>query len=162
VSDENAADEIRDEISAEISGAAAKVPQTHADSVRKLADAMLRTAILPSVGVVAAGALIAWLAVGMPGLWGALLGGVIAIASSFVTLFLMKQSAELPPQVVMAVALGGYLVKIVALLIVAITLKDAAWLHPTSLALTLIAAVVAWTGAEIVAFRKTKIPTLIV
>nr|PZM99875.1 MAG: hypothetical protein DIU77_04865 [Thermocrispum agreste] len=123
---------------------------------------MLRTAVWPSVGVVAAGALVAWLAVGLPGVWGALLGGAIAVASSLLTLVLMKQSAELPPQVVMAVALGGYVVKLVALLIVAITLKGVAWLHPTSLALTLIAAVVVWTGAEVVAFRRTKIPTLIV
>ena len=158
MSEDGATDKATDEITE----AAAQVPKTHADSVRKLADAMLRTAVWPSVGVVAAGALVAWLAVGLPGVWGALLGGAIAVASSLLTLVLMKQSAELPPQVVMAVALGGYVVKLVALLIVAITLKGVAWLHPTSLALTLIAAVVLWTGAEVVAFRRTKIPTLIV
>lgn len=139
-----------------------KIPETHGDSVRKLADAMLRTAILPALGVVAIGAVIGVLTVDMPGLWGALIGGGIAVGSSLITLFLMKQSADLPPQVVMAVALGGYTVKIVALLIVAITLKGVAWLHPMTLALTLIAVVIVWTGAEIVAFRKTKIPTLIV
>lgn len=139
-----------------------KVPETHGDAVRKLADAMLRTALLPSLGVVAIGAVIAVLVVGLPGLWGALLGGGIAIGSSLVTLFLMKQSAELPPQVVMAIALGGYLVKIAALLIVAIVFRGVSWLHPISLALTLVAAVAVWTGAEVVAFRKTKIPTLIV
>lgn len=151
-----------DESDGPIEEAMSKALETHGDSVRKLADAMLWTALLPALGVVAIGAVIAVLVVGLPGLWGALLGGGIAIGSSLVTLFLMKQSAELPPQVVMAVALGGYLVKIVALLIVAMVFRGVSWLHPISLALTLIAVVVAWAGAEIVAFRKTKIPTLIV
>lgn len=151
-----------DETGGPIDEAGSKEPETHGDAVRKLADAMLRTALPPTIGVVALGAIVTVLVVGPPGLWGALLGGGIAIGSSLVTWFLMKQSAELPPQVVMAIALGGYLVKIVALLIVAILFRGASWLHPVSLALTLVAAVVVWTGAEVVAFRKTKIPTLIV
>lgn len=150
------------DLDSELASAAAEQPESQAGSVRILATAILRTALLPTVAVVVAGVVLAVLLVGSPGLWGALIGGAIALASSLLTVLMMKQSADLPVQVVMAIAMGGYVFKILALMIVAVLLKDVAWLHRLSLALTLLAAVLVWAGAEIVAFRRTKIPTLIV
>lgn len=133
-----------------------------AESVRKLARAMLRTALLPGLLAVAVAAAIATVAVGSAGLSGALIGGVVAFASSLLTIVLMRWSAGLPAQVVMAVAMGGYLLKLLALLVVLVMLRDIESVHTMSLGLTMLATIFVWAGAEVVAFKRTPIPTLIV
>lgn len=134
----------------------------HAESVRKLAAAMLRTAWLPTVIAVAACAVLAASIVGLAGLWGALVGGGIAIGISVLTIVLMRLSADLPPALVMAVAMGGYVAKLLVLLVMIITLKGVTALHPYSLGLTMLTSLFVWIAAEVVAFRRTPIPTLVV
>lgn len=141
------------------SGTAAANP--HAVSVRRLANAMLRTALVPGLVTVAAGAVIAGLMAGSAGVYGALVGGGIGFASSLLTIVLMRWSADLPVMIVMAVALGGYVLKLMVLLAVMILLGGVAWLHVMSLALTFLATILVWAGAEVAAFKRTKIPTLI-
>lgn len=136
-------------------------PNPHAASVRRLAGAMARTALFPALATVAAGALIAGLLAGSAGVSGALVGGAVAFASSLLTLFLMRWSAPLPVMLVMAVALGGYLLKVVGLLVVMVLLGGVGALDVMSLALTFLATVLVWAGAEAVAFRRTRIPTLV-
>lgn len=133
-----------------------------AESVRKLARAMLRTALLPGLLTVAIAATIAAVAIGSSGLTGALVGGAVAFASSLLTIVLMRLSAGMPPMVVMAVAMGGYLLKLVALLVVLVLLRDVESVHTMSLGLTMLATIFVWAGAEVVAFKRTQIPTLIV
>jgi ATP synthase protein I len=133
----------------------------HAASVRKLAAAMLRTAWLPTLIAVAACAVLAVSIVGLPGLWGALVGGAIGIGISVLTIVLMRLSAELPPMVVMAVAMAGYVAKLLVLLVVIVTLKGVGDLHPYALGLTMLASLFVWIAAEVVAFRRTDIPTII-
>lgn len=134
----------------------------HAESVRKLASAMLRTALIPGLvtGVIAV--VIATLMVGSSGLYGASIGAVVAFGSSLATIGMMRWSADLPVMMVMSVALGGYVFKVIVLLIVAISLKNVDWVHPMSFALTVLAIILVWAGAELVAFKRTKIPTLII
>ncbi len=139
-----------------------KTENPHAESVRKLANAMLRTAIWPGLITVALAAAVATAVAGTAGLFGALVGGAVAFGSSLLTIVMMRQSADLPVMMVMSVALGGYVFKILALLIVMILLRGVDGLHVMSLALTVLAPVLVWAGAELVAFKKTKIPTIIV
>ena len=80
---------------------------------------------------------------------------------SLLTIFLMRWTGGLHPMFVMAVALGGYVGKMLVLLIVMTLLGGVDALHPTSLALTMLATIMVWAGAEVVAFRKTKIPTIV-
>lgn len=133
----------------------------HGAIVRTLADTMLRTALPVTVVTIAVAAVVATVLNGTPGLWGALVGGVVALASSLATFVMMKQSADLPVMFVMAVALGGYVFKILALLLVMMLLREVDAFHTLSLALTVLAAVMMWAGAEVVAFKRTKIPTII-
>ncbi len=140
----------------------AEVENPHAESVRKLAGAMLRTAISPGLITVVAAAVIATVFAGTAGLLGALVGGAVAFASSLLTIVMMRESADLPVMMVMAIALGGYVFKILALLIVMILLRGVEGLHTMSLALTVLVTVMVWAGAELVAFKKTKIPTIVV
>ncbi|HEY8473968.1 MAG TPA: hypothetical protein VIL37_15215 [Natronosporangium sp.] len=137
-------------------------PNPHAQSVLTLASAMLRTALVPALVTVALGAVVATVLVGVDGLLGALTGGAVAFGSSLLTLFLMRWSAGFPVAMVMAVALGGFAVKMIVLLGVMAALRGVDALHPLSLALTFLATVLVWAAAEAVAFRRTKLPTVIV
>ena len=134
----------------------------HAESVRTLAAAMLRTALVPGLLTVAVAAGAAAAAAGSPGLYGALVGGGVAFVSSLVTIALMRWSAGLPVMVVMTVALGGFVFKMLILLVVMLALRDVAALHGRSLALAFLATVLVWAAAEAVAFKRTRIPTLII
>jgi Ca2+/Na+ antiporter len=62
---------------------------------------------------------------------------------------------------VMAVALGGYIFKILVLLGVMMLLRGVDGLHPKALALTMLAVILVWAASEFVAFRRTRIATII-
>lgn len=134
---------------------------THGGSVRALAAGMLRYGLPTGLATITVGAVISVIAVGLPGLWGALVGGSIGLLLSLLTILLMRQSADLPPMVVMAVAMGGFVVKMVVLLLMVVALKGVPELHTYALGMTLLASIIAWAAAEVVAFRRTQVPTLI-
>lgn len=134
----------------------------HAQSVLTLARAIVRTAVVPVLLTVGVGAALGAVLVGTAGLYGALVGGGVALASSMATILMMRWSAGFPPMFVMVVALGGFALKLVVLLGVMMALRGVDALHPMSLALTFLAAVLMWVAAEAFAFRRTKIPTVIV
>jgi ATP synthase protein I len=126
-----------------------------------LAAAMLRIGLgVGSATAVAALAVAAALA-GWPGLLGAAVGAGVAFASSLLTIALMRVTASLPVESLFGVVLGGYLIKVFLLLAIAVPLRDATQLHPMALALTVVAVVIAWALAEVIAFRRTRLPTII-
>ena len=134
----------------------------HAAAVVRLADAMFRGTIWWLVATTAVGMVAAGVALGTPGVLGALVGGAVATASSLATLLLMRKTAHLGPHFVMAAALGGFMGKMLVLLGVMIALRGATALHPKALAFTMLAAILVAAAAEVAAFRRTKIPTIIV
>ncbi|WP_236794955.1 hypothetical protein [Amycolatopsis sp. GM8] len=138
-----------------------KTENPHAQSVLKLADAMYRGALWPAVATVVIGAVVSLILVGLPGLFGAIAGGAVAFASSLVTLWMMRRTAAMDPMAVMAVSLGGYIVKILVLLGVMMGLRHVSFLHSKALAFTMLAVILVWAAAEFVAFRRTRIPTII-
>lgn len=133
----------------------------HAAVVRKLADAMLRTAVWPGVATVVLGALLAAMWVGVPGFFGALVGGIAMSASSLLTIVLMRWTGGMDPMFVMAASLGGYFVKTGVLMMVMTMLGGVEALHTESLAFTMLATIMVWAGAEVAAFRRTKLPTIV-
>lgn len=133
----------------------------HADSVRKLAGAMLRTGTRFGVVTAILAIAISTVLIGWAGLFGSLAGALVGFASSLVTVWMMHKTATLPAEAVLGVVLGGYTLKIVALLVVMLTLRPLTWFDPMALALTVLATVVAWTVAEVRAFQQTRIPTII-
>ncbi|MBK0867639.1 MAG: hypothetical protein IJH84_22840 [Saccharopolyspora sp.] len=133
----------------------------HAATVRKLADAMLRTAVWPGVVVVLLGILVSGLLAGLPGVFGALVGGVVAFGSSLLTIGLMRWTGGLHPMFVMVAALGGYMGKMLVLLVVMTLLGGVEGLHSYALAFTMLATIIVWAASEVVAFRKTKIPVVV-
>lgn len=133
----------------------------HAETVRRLANAMLRTALVPGAVTVVLGAVVATALVGVTGLVGALIGGVVAFASSLLTIWLMRTTGGMNPMFVMVAALGGYIGKMIVLLVVMTLLGGIEAIHRESLAFTMLATILVWAGAEVVAFKKTKIPTIV-
>ncbi|MHA6800990.1 hypothetical protein [Bounagaea algeriensis] len=127
----------------------------------RLASAMLRTAWLPGLVTVALCVLLSFVLAGWTGSVSALLGGVVAFGSSLLTLWLMRFSAGMNPAAVMGMCLGGYIIKMLVLMLVMTLLGGLALVQREALAFTMLAAVLVWAGAEIVAFRKTPIPTII-
>ncbi|KAA5832756.1 hypothetical protein ABT337_12650 [Saccharopolyspora hirsuta] len=133
----------------------------HAETVRRLASAMLRTAVWPGLATVAIAAVVATALVGTTGLLGALVGGAVAFGSSLLTIWLMRFTGGMSPHFVMVAALGGYVGKMLVLLVVMTLLGGVEALHRESLAFTMLATVMVWAGAEVVAFKRTKIPTIV-
>ncbi|MQA08112.1 MAG: hypothetical protein GEU98_06070 [Pseudonocardiaceae bacterium] len=137
------------------------MPDSHAANVLRLADAMLRYALLPGAIAAVLGITISAVLAGLPGALGALVGAAVAFASSLLTLLLMRKTAGSNPYVVMAVSLGGFVGKLLVLFLVLMALRGVEALHPTALALTMLGTILVWVGAEVRAFQKTKIPTII-
>lgn len=137
-------------------------PRTHGEAVTRLADAMLRYAILPAVATVVVGVVVASVLHGPRGGVAALVGGAVAFASSMATWWLMRRTAAMNPMMVMTGALGGFVGKMIILLLVLMALREITWLHTESLAYTMLAVVIVWAAMDTVAFRRTKLPTLII
>lgn len=133
----------------------------HAQSVLKLANAMLRATLLTVPMVVVPAVVVAtWLA-GSSGLAGSLTGGGLGFLSSVITIAMMRFCANLPPLFVMVVALGSYVLKLLVLFGVLFVLSDVGALDPKALAFTMAAVVIVAAAAEVRAFQRTKIPTII-
>jgi hypothetical protein len=137
-------------------------PKSHGEAVTRLADAMLRYAIWPAAATTVIGIVVASVLHGVPGGVSALVGGLVAFASSLATWWLMRKTAALNPMMVMTGALGGFVGKMIILLLVLMVLREITWLHTESLAYTMLAVVVVWAAMDTVAFRRTKLPTLII
>ncbi len=135
--------------------------ETHAQAVTVLAAAMLRTGLWCAGAAAAVALAVATVLAGGPGLAGAAVGVALGLLSSLATIGLMRVAAMLPVEALLGVVMGGYTLKIALLLVVAFPLRRVAWLQPTALALSVLAVVAAWAVAEVVAFRRTRIPTII-
>lgn len=138
-----------------------KQPESAKEIVQKLATAMFRGAIWWTLGTVAVAAVLAGVLVGWNGVYGALAGGVVAFVSSVATLILMRQTAGISTNMLMVAVLGGFAVKMVILLIALTLLGEIEALHRNSLAFTLLATILVTATAEVFAFQRTKVPTII-
>ena len=148
--------------SADELGIETDLPKTHGEAVTRLADAMLRYAIWPAVATVVVGIVVSSVFNGVPGGVSALIGGIVAFGSSMATWWLMRKTAAMNPMMVMTGALGGFLGKMIILLLVLMVLREITWVHTESLAYTMLAVVIVWAAMDTVAFRRTKLPTLII
>ncbi|MDQ7804924.1 hypothetical protein Q5425_14360 [Amycolatopsis sp. A133] len=133
----------------------------HAEVVLQAARAMTKASLLVTPPAVVLCIALFTILNGLPGFLGSLVGGVLALLASLSTLGLMKFSAGQDPMFVMVIALGGYVVKVVLLFGALTLLKGVTALHPMSLGITMIVAIMLAAAAEFAAFRKTKIPTII-
>ncbi|HEY3472520.1 MAG TPA: hypothetical protein VGL47_45795 [Amycolatopsis sp.] len=133
----------------------------HAKVVLQAARAMTKASLVATLPAVVVCVALFSILNGLPGFLGSVVGAVLAMLASLSTLGLMRFSAGQDPMFVMVIALGGYVVKVVLLFGALTLLKGVTALHPMSLGITMIVAILVAAAAEFAAFRKTKIPTII-
>lgn len=138
---------------------------THEKVVQKLAGEMFRGAIWAALATVAIGAVVWTVVAGVPGLVSALIGGALAIACSLITLWLMHRTANLPVQFIMIAAFGGFLGKLILLVVVMVLLRKVPALaestHENALALTMAATIVVATFMEVRASKRSRSQVII-
>ncbi|SMY12769.1 hypothetical protein [Brevibacterium jeotgali] len=95
---------------------------------------------------------------GLPGVWGALIGAVVAFVFFAITAIVMYFTAESSPTAMAAGVLGGFLVKIVGFMGVGIALRGRDFYDPWTLFLTLAAAAIASLIADVVIVQRARLP----
>ncbi|MCP2166935.1 hypothetical protein LX83_003807 [Goodfellowiella coeruleoviolacea] len=85
---------------------------------------MLVQALLVLAVVVPLAVLGSWLAAGLPGLWGALLGAALGAGFMLVTVVSVLKTASASPNTTFAVIVGSWLVKAIALIGVLFLIRD--------------------------------------
>ncbi|GAA1232525.1 hypothetical protein GCM10009676_14690 [Prauserella halophila] len=140
----------------------AVVRAEHARSVHRLADAMLSWGLRISLPLSLLTLGVAVLAAGADGLVGGGVGIVLGQGSALVTITMMRLAASRGPNSLLGFALGGYALKMTALLVVMLLLRDVDGFSRPALAFGMLVVVVAWAAGEVVAFQRTKTPTLVI
>ncbi|MFP7665118.1 MAG: hypothetical protein ACHEUT_06195 [Corynebacterium pyruviciproducens] len=89
-----------------------------------------------------------WMAASTPGLYGALIGAGLGGGFILITVVLAVATAKSTPTVTAAVVLGGWLVKLVAMIVVLALIKDLDFYSKGALFLTVILALIIVLASE--------------
>lgn len=106
------------------------------------------------VGVAVAVAATLWQ--GTPGLIGAVAGLTVTVAFFTVSLLLMRWTARLNPEMVMAVAVTAYGTKVGLLLVLLVALYDLPGFSGPAFAAAIILCTTSWLAGQLYAFRKGR------
>ena len=121
--------------------------------------AMLRGALLPSLGAGALAVVGTVLWHGTDALAGALIGLVVSVgffASGMSLLSRLVRSAS--PHAFFAVAMAVYLGQVIALLLVIMAFKDADWVDGRALGVVALVVTIAWQVFAMLALRRSRVP----
>lgn len=116
-----------------------------------LRGSLIPTALVAGLGLAGAGLF------GARAAWSAALGGALVIGFFSASLLVMRRTAHVDPATAMAIVLATYTVKILALGLVLVLLRDAAWLNGRALAFNVIACTLVWLATEVRAFTRLRI-----
>lgn len=110
-------------------------------------------------GVIAVlGGLIGFFVAGPIAAWSAVIGAVMAAAFLGITALSIVIAVKYDIVAFFGIVLGAWLLKFVAFIVVALSLRDQPWINPTALFLSLIAGVVASLVVDVVVVMKTRMP----
>lgn len=118
----------------------------------------VRLATLVCLAAAAVTAVVAYLLVGLPGVWGALLGFAIALVFLATTALVGARTAGGDPVVVAGWVLGSWLVKVVVVGLVLFALRDATFYDPVALFVGIVVGMVCTLFAEFRALTSARIP----
>lgn len=94
---------------------------------------------------------------GAKGLYGALIGvGVVTIFFG-ISVVVVGKAAKISPQVMMSAAVGSYIVKIIAFMIVLVLLDKSTAFNPKMLGVTALVCILTWCGAQVFNTIKLKV-----
>ena len=114
-----------------------------------------RSAALCSVVAVAMVAICAGLA-GTKGLYGALVAIGIVTAFFGISIVAVSRAAKVSPMVMMAVAMGSYVVKIIAFMIALVLLQRVTVFSDKALGFTALVLILTWCAAQVITMMRTK------
>jgi ATP synthase protein I len=115
-----------------------------------------RSAVLTAAIAVAMVGICAGLG-GAKGLYGALIGvGVVTIFFG-ISVLAVGRAAKVSPQVMMATAMGTYIVKIIAFMVVMVLLGKSTAFNGKMLGLTALVCILAWCASQVVNTMKLKL-----
>ncbi|PRY01784.1 hypothetical protein [Allonocardiopsis opalescens] len=118
---------------------------------------ILRGAAIPTVIAGALAAAAAFFMAGTHGLYGALAGIVLVMVFFPLGLLAVSYVARINPQLMMAGALGSYLLKVLVLGVLLVALRGTPLFDHTAFALTAALCAVVWIGGQTWATATTKI-----
>ncbi|MCX6467158.1 MAG: hypothetical protein NTW05_26775 [Pseudonocardiales bacterium] len=125
-----------------------------------LAAAMRRGVLLSTAAVGVPAVVVAAVVTGPAGALSALAGVLLALAGSLFTLWLMRRTADREPRAVMIASLGGFIQKMIFLLVGLFALGTVPGVQRMALALAVLAVLIATTAAE--GWAGYRLRTLIV
>ncbi|MFI7616815.1 hypothetical protein ACIBP6_36870 [Nonomuraea terrae] len=117
---------------------------------------VLKSAALPTAAVGVVAVVAALLLAGGKGALGAAMGIVLVAVFFGVTLVAVGFASRVSPHVMGAVAMGTYLVKVVAVMLVLAVFRDTTLWDFRAFAWSILVGTLVWTGFEARAFLKTK------
>ena len=112
---------------------------------------------MPTVVVAILGVILGFLLRGGPGLFGALVGGVVACAFFIGGQLAVTKILENNPQTAMTGAFAVYLGQVLVLFILIAVLRDATWLDGRVLAASVLACTIVWIVASVIAWSRTSV-----
>jgi ATP synthase protein I len=118
---------------------------------------VIKTAGLVTLGVGVIGVVISALVGGSLAAFGAVLGVLLVLAFFSVGQFTLGAVLKRNPQMAMTVAMVLYLVKIGVLLLLIMLFADTTAFNTKAFAAVIVACTLAWTGAEVWVFARTKV-----
>lgn len=118
---------------------------------------------LLAAAILVVSALLGFLFAGVPGLLGALIGTLMAVVFMGITaasILLANRfaSSDLFVGAFFGIVLGGWLLKFIVFIVLVVVLRDATWLNPTVLFLSLVAGVIASLVVDVLVVAKSRIP----
>ncbi|HEX9344095.1 MAG TPA: hypothetical protein VF995_10840 [Actinomycetota bacterium] len=119
---------------------------------------IVRGAVLATVPVCAVVAVVAALQAGHKGLYGALLGSCLAIAFFAVTIVAVSVAGRIDPLLMLPVALGTYLVKLIGIVAMLLLLRGSTAFNHTAFALATVIGACAFMTAEARMILRARIP----
>ncbi len=126
--------------------------------IRNLMLRIIVWGLIASVVLAAVAGVIGYAAVGMPGLYSALIGAAVSFVFFSITALVLLFTADMDPTVMAAGVLGGFLIKIAGFLGVIALLGDKGFYDRLTLFLTLVVGAVVSLSIDVVAVRRARIP----
>jgi ATP synthase protein I len=132
----------------------------HVKTVLRLASTMQRHALLLSLPLGVAAAVLGGVLRGTAGLVGAVIGVVLGLAAGLITTLVMRGTARTSPAGVMIGAMTSLAGKILLLMLFLVAFRGTTLFDNRVFGFALLAVTVGWIAGEVIGFVRAKAPVL--
>jgi ATP synthase protein I len=118
---------------------------------------VVRWSIAPTSVVAAVAVVLCAVLGGAKGTYGSLIGVAVVAVFFGISILVVGRAAKISPGAMMTAALGSYIVKIIAFMIVLALLKHSTAFNGRMLGFTAFACILTWCAAQVVTMMRTKV-----